>query len=463
MDRALNWLESHFPDLERDLAELVKIDSISTDGEHQAEIEQSAELVCTLMKRAGLRNVAILRAEGANPYAYGEWLEAPGQPTVLLYSHHDVQPPGPEEKWDSPPWQLTRRQGRLYARGSVDDKGGIVAQLGALGACLHGEGRLPVNVKMIVEGEEEIGSKNLLSFFQQYRERLQADLIVVCDTENIKDGTPSITYSLRGLVSVRVEVQSARSPKHSGFVGGAMADAAIALNQILGRLYWDHGPIPIPHFYDGVRPVSPAERAVFGSLSDEAELREQLGVLPGVHLAIEPGSSFYEQTSRRPAVTVIAQEASALKRASNQVLSSASAIVSCRLVPDQDPQAVLEHLRAFLMKDPPWGVQVEVTVRDEPTPWWITDPQGPAFEAAKQALAAGYGEPVVPLGCGGSIGFVRPVAELFGGAPALLLGISGDDLHAPNEYLHEDDWHKLMKSLVHLFGKLGELPGGKVK
>jgi acetylornithine deacetylase/succinyl-diaminopimelate desuccinylase-like protein len=463
MDRALNWLESHFPDRERDLAELVKIDSISTDGDHQAEIGRSAELVCELMRQAGLQDVAILGGADSNPYAYGEWLAAPGKPTLLLYAHHDVQPPGPEDQWDSPPWQLTRRNGRLYGRGSVDDKGGVVAQLGAIAACLQAEGRLPVNVKMIVEGEEEIMSKSLLGFFERCRDRLMADLIVVCDTENLKYGTPSITYSLRGLLSVRVEVRSAEASKHSGLVGGAMADAAIALNQILGRLYWDRGELPIPHFYDGVRPVSPAERAVFSRLSDEAELREQLGVLPGVRLAIEPGSSFYEQTSRRPAITVIAQEASALKRASNQVLSSASAIVSCRLVPDQDPQAVLEHLRAFLMKDPPWGVEVTVTVRDEPTPWWITDPQGPAFEAAKQALAAGYGEPVVPLGCGGSIGFVRPVAELFGGAPALLLGISGDDLHAPNEYLHEDDWHKLMKSLVHLFGKLGELPGGRIK
>jgi acetylornithine deacetylase/succinyl-diaminopimelate desuccinylase-like protein len=463
MDRAINWLESHFSDLERDLAELVAIASISTDGGHQAEIDRSADQVAALMTKAGLKNVEILRGENTNPYAYGEWLEAPGKPTVLLYSHHDVQPPGPEEKWSSPPWTLTRRDGRLYARGAVDDKGGVVAQLGAVAAWLRAEGGLPVNVKMIVEGEEEIGSKNLLGFFEQCRDRLRSDLIVVCDTENVRDGTPSITYSLRGLVSVVVEVKTAEGPKHSGFVGGAVADAAIALNQILGRLYWANGELPIPHFYDDVRPVSEAERAVFRSLSDDAALRRQLGVLPGVGLALEPGRSFYEQTSRRPAVTVIAQEASSLKTASNQVLSSASAIVSCRLVPDQKPREILEHLRAFLMKDPPWGVEVDVTVREQPTPWWITDPQGPAFEAAKQALEAGYGEKVVPLGCGGSIGFVRPVAELFGGAPALLLGISGDNLHAPNEYVHEEDWHKLMKSLVHMFQNLGDLPGGKVR
>jgi acetylornithine deacetylase/succinyl-diaminopimelate desuccinylase-like protein len=461
MERALSWLESHFSDLERDLADLVAIESISTDGRHQAEIDRSAELVRTLMQRAGLEGAEILRPEGCNPYVFGEWLGAPGKPTVLIYAHHDVQPPGPEEKWTSPPWKLTRRDGRLYARGAVDDKGGAIAQIGAIAACLKGEGRLPVNVKVIIEGEEEIGSRNLLGFFGQYRDRLMSDVIVVCDTENIRDGVPSITYSLRGLVSVVVEVKSAASPKHSGFVGGAMADAAIALNQILGRLYWGNGPVPIPGFYDGVRPVTEDERAVFRTLSNEAELREQLGVLPGVGLAIEPGSSFYEQTSRRPSVTVIAQEASSLRSASNQVLSSASAILSCRLVPDQDPQAVLKRLTEFLTNDPPWGVEVKVTVRDQPTPWWMTDPRGPAFEAAKAALRAGYGQDVVPLGCGGSIGFVGPVADLFGGAPALLLGITGDNLHAPDEYVHEADWHRLMKSLVHLFGELGNLPGAR--
>ncbi len=463
MDGAIRWLESHFPDLQKNLAELVAIQSVSTDGAHQKEIDGSADLVSRFMTKAGLQNVEILSGDGFNPYVYGEWLGAPGKPTVLLYSHHDVQPPGPAEKWDSPPWDLTRRDGRLYARGSVDDKGGVVAHLGAIADCLQGEGSLPVNVKVIVEGEEEIGSKNLLGFFEQYRDRLQADLIIVCDTENIKEGTPSITYSLRGIVSLMIEVKSASGPKHSGFVGGAMADSAIALSQILGRLYWANGELPIPGFYDDVRPVTEAERTVFNTLSDEDKLREQLGVLPGVKMAFEPGRSFYEQTSRRPAVTVIAVEASSLKQASNQVIPSSSAIVSCRIVPDQKPQEVLEHLKAFLTKDPPWGVEVNVTVREKPTAWWITDPRGPAFEAAKRGLAEGYGEQVVPLGCGGSIGFVGPVAKLFDDAPALLLGITGDNLHAPNEYLHEEDWHKLMKSLVHIFRNLGELPGGKVK
>lgn len=465
VDRALDWLKSHVDDRVRDLAELVSVPSVSTDGKHQAEIGRTAELVCAQMRAAGLNNVEVLTSEGANPYAYGEWLGAPGKPTVFLYAHHDVQPANDPGAWTTKdPWTLTPRDGKLYARGAVDDKGGVVAELGAIAAWLQGEGRLPVNVKVLIEGEEEIGSSNLLGFFRQHRDRLMSDVIVVCDTENVATGTPSITYSLRGLVSFLVEVETAKAPSHSGFVGGALADAAIALNVILSRLYWGNGEVPIPGFYDGVRPLTEPERAAFQKLPvDEAGLRAELGVLDGVSFATEPGRNFYEQTSRRPSVTVIAQEASSLAGASNQVLSKASAIVSCRLVPDQDPEKVAAAVSAFLAKDPPWGAKVTVTVRDKPNLWWMVDPQGPAFEAAAAALKAGYGADMIPLGCGGSIGFVRPLADLFGGAPALLLGLTGGNLHAPDEYIHQDDWLKLMASLVHLFQNLADLPGGKVK
>ena len=465
MNRALDWLNDHVADRVRDLAALVSVPSVSTDGAHQAEIGRTAEIVCDQMRAAGLNNVEILGGEGSNPYAYGEWLGAPGKPTVFLYSHHDVQPANNPEQWATgDPWTLTPRDGKLYARGAVDDKGGVVAQLGAIAAWLKGEGTLPVNVKMLVEGEEEIGSANLLGFFKTHRDRLLADVIVVCDTENVGPGTPSVTYSLRGLVSFLVEVQTARAPSHSGFVGGALADAAVALNVILARLYWGNGAVPVPGFYDGVRPLTEPERAAFQKLPvDEAGLRRDLGVLDGVGLALEPGRTFYEQTSRRPALTVIAQEASSLKGASNQVLSKASAIVSCRLVPDQDPEAVARAVSAFLTADPPWGARVTVTVRDKPNLWWMVDPQGPAFEAATAALKAGFGADMVPLGCGGSIGFVRPLADLFGGAPALLLGLTGGNLHAPDEFIHQDDWVKLMASLVHLFQNLADLPGGRVK
>jgi acetylornithine deacetylase/succinyl-diaminopimelate desuccinylase-like protein len=467
MKPALDYLAQNHDASMKSLAELVAIPSISTDGEHQKEIDQSASLTCAQMREAGLHNVDVLRTGGSNPYAYGEWLEAPGKPTVFLYAHHDVQPISYQrEDWLSDPWALTPRGGRLFGRGAADDKGAITAQLGAVAACLKTTGRLPVNVKMLVEGEEEIGSSNLEMFFETHRDRLQSDVIVVCDTENIDTGVPSITYSLRGLVAVLVEVESAKMPVHSGMAGGLLPDAALALDVVLARLYWKNGKLPIPGFYDAVRPMTAAERRPLKKLpGNEAQWREDYGILPGVTFANQKNVHAYEQTWRKPAVTIIAQEASSIKNASNQVLPKVSAIVSCRIVPDQDPAQVFAQLRDFLTKDPPWGVKVRVEQQGSAVKWWITDPNGPAFDAALKSLKAGFGHKAVPIGCGGSIGFVGPLAELFGGAPALLLGIEDpkSNAHAPNESLHEGDFWKLTASLVHLFENLGKLPLDGVK
>ena len=451
------WIDNNHASLISDLRDLVKIPSISTDGEHQKEIELSAEVVCQQMKKAGLNNVEILRTGDSNPFAYGEWLGAPNQPTLFLYSHHDVQPINYEHLWLSPPWELTAREGRLFGRGAADDKGASVAQLAAIASWLKTAGKLPVNIKMLVEGEEEVGSKNLVKFFSENRSRIQADIIVVCDTENIRVGLPSITYSLRGIVTLLVEVKSALIPVHSGMAGGAFADSALALTKVLSRLCWEDGPIPIPGFYDSVKPLTDSERKVIESLPvDSDALRKSLGVPDHVKFALQKGKSIYEQTWRHPAVTVIAIEASNIKGASNQVLPTASALVSCRIVPDQDPKHVEELLRKALSADAPWGVEVKVTAHGSSVDWWMTDPKGPAFEAAIAALEKGFKAKPVGIGCGGTIGFVRPLVELLGGAPALLLGIEDPDsnAHAPNESLHEGDWIKLIKSMAHLFGEI---------
>lgn len=467
MNAALDWLVHHHEEIVRNLADLVAIQSISTDGEHHAEIERTAQLTAQQMREAGLNNVDVLRVGQSLPYAYGEWLEAPGKPTVFLYAHHDVQPINFADQWKQPdPWKLTRRDGRLYARGAADDKGAIAAMLGAIAAYRKTTNQLPCNVKMLVEGEEEIGSKNLMKFFDVHRKKIASDVIVVCDTENIEVGLPSITYSLRGIVALTVEVRSARTPVHSGMAGGALPDAAIALNHILGRLYWDNDRLPIPGLYDSVRPLTEKERAAIARLPlDEAKFRQEFGVVPTARLACEKGYNCYEQTWRRPAVTVIAQEASSIKGASNQVLPSAAAVVSCRIVPDQKPEDVIDKLTAFLTQDPPWGVEVKVTPHPASVNWWITDPNGPAFEAALAAMRAGFDRDPVAIGCGGSIGFVGPLSELFGGAPALLLGIEdpASNAHAPNESLHEGDFKKLMASLVRLFENIGKLTPDGVK
>jgi acetylornithine deacetylase/succinyl-diaminopimelate desuccinylase-like protein len=463
---ALDWLNKNHEEIVHGLADLVAIQSISTDGEHLAEIDRTAKLTCDQMRHAGLHNVEVLKVGGSLPYAYGEWLDAPGKPTVFLYAHHDVQPINFVEQWQSDPWKLTRRDGRLFARGSADDKGAISAFLGAIAAFRKTGNTLPLNIKMLVEGEEEVGSKNLLKFFEVHKARLKSDVIVVCDTENIEVGIPSITYSLRGIVAVQVEVTTAKMPVHSGTGGGGLPDAAIALNTILGRLYWDNGPLPIPGFYDQVRKLTDKEQAAFNKLPfDAKQFREAIGMVPTARYALENGFTEYAQTWRRPAVTVIAQEASSIKGASNQVLPKASAIVSCRIVPDQKPDKVLADLTAFLTKDPPWGCEVKVTPHGPPVDWWMTDPNGPAFEAALAAMRVGFDRDPVAIGCGGSIGFVGPLSELFGGAPALLMGIEdpASNAHAPNESLHEGDFKKLMASLVRLFDNLGKLTPSRVK
>lgn len=457
---ALRFLEEQEGRFVQQLAELVAIPSISTDGAHAQEIEACAGKVAEQMQRAGLEHVEVLRPAGAYPYVYGDWLHAPGQPTVLLYSHYDVQPTNYLEQWQSDPWQLTQRNGRLYGRGAADDKGAIVVQLAAIEAWLKTAGRLPVNVKMLVEGEEEIGSRNLLGFLQDNQKRLQADVLVVTDTENLDADRPCITTSLRGIITLKVEVRALQRPLHSGMAGGLAPDAALALNAILARLCWaGKRRIPVPGFYEGVKRMSGKERKALRALKiSPQKLRQDLAMLPGVKFANHPGIHPYEQTWRWPAVTVIAQEASSLKQASNQVLPYATALVSVRIVPEQQPKKVIRALTKELTSRAPWGVQVQVSPVGEPVNWWYIEPKGPAFEAALRALQAGYGQKPLAIGCGGSIGFVGPLCELFGGIPALLLGIEDPQsaAHAPNESLNKTIFRNLARSLVHLYAELAQ-------
>jgi acetylornithine deacetylase/succinyl-diaminopimelate desuccinylase-like protein len=464
MLRIMEWLAANHESLVTDLRDLVAIQGVSTDGMHGQELVRTATLTRDLMLKAGLQKASLLTCDDSPPYVYGEWLGAPGQPTLFMYSHYDVQPVHQQDidqhKWQTPPWTLTRKGDRLYARGSSDDKGGVIAQLGAIAATLHATGRLPVNIKMLVEGEEEIGSPNLFTFFDRHQSMLQADAIVVTDTDNFDVGFPSLTNSLRGNVVLLVEVESADAPVHSGMAGGALADAAIALAEILSRLYTKGAALPIPGFYDRVRPLTDHEQHSINSLSTTAEAwhRDQ-HPLPGVTRATETGVHPFEQTWRRPGVTITALEASSIRGASNQVLPRAAAMISCRIVPDQDPEEVVAQLTAFLTKDPPWNVRVKVTPQGNAVKWWITDPKGPAFEAALAALESGFGRTATAIGAGGTIGFVGPLSKMLGDAPALLFGI-GDphsSPHAPNENLHEGNWSKLIASLVHFFANMGEL------
>jgi cysteinylglycine-S-conjugate dipeptidase len=459
-DQAARYIDEHFDDFQKTLIELSRIPSVSAEPYPAAEVRRSAEAVARMMREAGLENTRLLEIPGAHPYAYGEWQHAPGKPTLLLYAHHDVQPPGRDSHWKSPPFEPTLRDGRLYGRGVVDDKAGVITHLAAIRAHLATSGTLPCNVKMIVEGEEEIGSDHLEECLKQNQKLLQADVIVLTDTANLEEGLPSLTYRLRGLVGMFVEVTALDHPLHSGMWGGPLADPVQAMAKILATLTDERGVIAVPGIMEQVRAPSPVERAELKKLPfDDKKFREDAGVLDGVLEVGEPGFSAYEKIWLRPAIGVIALEASPIKGSSNQIVPSARARISLRLVPDMDPAKCAAALEAHVKKVAPWGVHVKTEV-EAGNPAWMCQPEGPAFEAARRALAKGFGREVAFIGAGGSIPFVGPFAEAFGGAPALLVGLEDPicNAHSENESLHLGDWRKAMKGAVYLYEELASFP-----
>jgi acetylornithine deacetylase/succinyl-diaminopimelate desuccinylase-like protein len=457
LKKVLKYIETNQVQYRETLEDLARIPSVSAEGYPVEEVLRSAEATSSVMRRVGLQNVKILALPGVHPYAYGEWLGAKGAPTVLLYGHHDVQPPGRPEKWQTPAFKPTlRKDGRLYGRGTVDDKAGVMVHIAAIEAYLQTHASLPVNVKFLVEGEEEIGSENLGAFLRKYRKLMKADFIVLTDTGNLETGLPSLTYQLRGIVAAEIEVRSLDHPLHSGMWGGPVPDPVIAISKILGGLIKDDGTIDIPGFYKDVRKLTPRERSRLKALPfKEKDFRADGGLVEGISLAGERSFTVYERLWMRPALSVIALEASPIKGSSNQIVDSARARVSVRIVPNQDPQDILHRLIKRLTANPPWNVQVTAKSQGA-VPWWTSNPEGPAFDAAARALEKGYGRKAVFIGAGGTIGFVEPFARELGGVPALLLGVEDPicNAHSENESLNLDDWYKGMKSAVYLYEEL---------
>jgi len=462
VDKALENLESSWDKWLSHLMELVRIPGVSAKPPPAKELEDSAEAVRAIMEQAGFENTEVIGFPGGHPYAYGEWLHADGAPTLLLYGHHDVQPPGRPEKWRTPAFEPTMGDdGRLYGRGAVDDKAGVLMHVAACAAYLETTGSLPVNVKFIVEGEEEAGSQSLERFLETYKERLAADVIVLTDTANLEAGLPSLTTSLRGLASLDVEVRALDHPIHSGMFGGPVPDPVIALCRSIGALTDADGKLAVEGIWDDVRALTEKERKAMEALPfDEARFCSDVQMVPGAKLTGDQEMPVWGRIFRQPAVAVIAFEARPFEGSSNQIIESAKARISLRIVPDQDPGKVEQAVAKHFEKTVPWGLEVKTTARESAI-WWMTDTSHPAFAAATRALEAGYGTSAAFIGCGGSIPFVDPFARVLGGVPALLMGVEDPpcNAHGENESLNVDDWKKGTRAAVHLYDELSRLSG----
>ncbi len=457
---ALEHFNDHALEHLNDLKDLVRIPSISFPGFDPAPLKRCSEAVEALLRKCGLADVRILDPGAGFPAVFGQWIGAPGKPTILLYAHYDVQPIGHEELWITPPFEPSERGGRLYGRGVSDDKAGVVMYAAAIASCLAANNSLPINVKVLIEGEEEVGSTNLNELIGRHRELLSADAVLIADSENFDSGVPSLTASLRGIVTVNVEVRSLSSSVHSGTWGGPLPDPVLALSKMLASLVDDQGRPAIGGISDKVRAQSRQEQADLSALPfTESTYRKQSKLLEGVRIIGGEGP-VYDKMWHQPSISVNAIEASSRKQAANIINDAAWARIGIRTVPDMDPDETLGLLKEHLLKQAPWGVQVTIEP-ETPSRWWRTDTSGPAFTAARKALEKGYGKTPAVVGAGGSIPFVRTITDALGGAPALLFGV-GDPFsaaHSENESLLIPDWKKGCRSLILLLSELADLKG----
>jgi len=442
-----------------DLIRLVKIPSVSFPGYDSKEVVRSAEAVASLLKSTGLDNVQLLYAkDNPRPYVYGDWLKKPGAPTLLLYAHHDVQPPGDVEKWKTEPFDPVELNGRLYGRGAADDKAGIIVHTAALSSWLESTGGLPVNVKLLIEGEEEIGSPGLESFLMERKDFLKSDVLVLTDTENFSTDRGGLTVALRGITCLDVEVHGLHQSVHSGMWGGPIPDPALALSKMLAKLTDDQGKITVPGVLDNLIPLSEGQKKTLEKTSiDEEVFKKQVGLLEGVPLLPHEGN-VKGQVWFYPTLAINAIQASSRKNASNIINASAWAKVSVRLVPNMDPKDVFEKMKSYLEKSCPFGLRVEIK-EDGLGGWWTTDTKHPAFSAAKKAMDEAWGKETVFMGCGGSIPFVQPFSNALK-APALLIGVEDPETkaHSENESLHIGVLEKSIESCIRLYTYISDIP-----
>ena len=440
---------SHRARIEHELFDFLRIPSVSARSEHNADTARAAQWLAGAFGAAGLKAEVIPTA--GHPVVLGEWRGAGAdRPTVLVYGHYDVQPAEPLGLWTTPAFEPTVRDGRIYARGSVDDKGQLYLHVKAIEAHLHVRGRLPINIIVLAEGEEEVGSDNLGDFVRAHRDRLRCDAVVISDSSMFAPGLPSILSSLRGLTYLQLDVEGPSSDLHSGIYGGAVINPATALARIIATFHDANGRIAIPGFYDSVRDWEPAIRAHMRALPfSDANLLKEVG---SPALGGEAGYTTLERLWSRPTCEINGLLSGYTGEGAKTVLPSrAMAKVSCRLVPDQDPAVIEKLLQAHVERVAPAGVRVRVTHLHGGRPW-RADLQGPLFDAAALALEAAFHRAPVIVGEGGSIPVVDDFVQALG-APILLMGfgLPGENAHAPDEWMSVENFELGMRAVATLW------------
>ena len=455
IEKAVAYAEENRDRFLHELKELVAIPSVSSSSEHKQDVQRCAQFVKDAMKVVGFERVEMVETE-RHPIVYGEWLGAPGCPTVLLYGHYDVQPVDPLELWETPPFEASERDGRLYGRGTVDDKGQFYLHLKAMESWMKTAGKLPLNIKCIVEGEEEVGSESLEPFLKENQDMLAADVAVISDTSMVKKGWPSITYGLRGIAYFQIDLRGSEQDLHSGIFGGAVKNPIHALTEIIGQLKDNDGHVTIPGFYDNVVNVAEEERAAMVELPfDEEVFRQEVGA---PELTWEKGYSVLESLWCRPALDVNGIWGGFTGEGSKTVIpAEAHAKVSVRLVPNQEPDVIGNLFEKYINEISPPEVEITVQRMHGGRPF-LGDLTHPVFGAASRALEKGFGTKAVFIREGGSIPFVRDMTDTLD-LPCLLIGfgLPGENAHAPNEWIDLENYALGTLSAIHLYQELSEM------
>ena len=454
MDAVLQSLRNQQQQSLDQLFEFLRIPSVSADSAFQSQMELCAEFVFKAMDAAGL-SAEIIPTKG-HPIVYGERIEDASLPTVLVYGHYDVQPPDPLDLWTTPPFEPQIRDGKIFARGATDDKGQVFTHLKAIEAWVDTTGKLPVNVKFIIEGEEEVGSDNLDRFLEDNKERLKADVAVISDTSQYGDGIPAITYGLRGIVAAEVRLTGPSMDLHSGIFGGSIANPANAIARLCGSLVGNDGRVQIPGFYDDVIPLTDKEREEFANLPfSEQDFLSNIGSAAAFG---EQGFSTLERRWARPTCDINGIFSGYTGEGPKTIVpSTATAKITCRLVPGQDPQKVLVSLETFLETQCPAGLKFEF-LRFHGCEAFVFDPKSVWITAASAAVAAAFGRPPVFIREGGSIPVVSRFQQILGIGTLLLgWGRNTDNLHSPNEHIHVADFNNGILASAHLWQQLSSV------